>query len=75
MSDLYPDADPEEFVTVVSVGAMTLRSAVRRYIAARETALATGGVLMTMVAREVGKDPASFDVNDLEKLAEMERFR
>ncbi len=75
MADRFADADPEEFVTVVGVGPMTLRTAVKGYVAARENALGTGGVLLTMVAREVGKDPATFEPADLDALAEVDRFK
>lgn len=75
MADCYADANPEEFVTVVGVGPMTLRTAVKGYVAAREKAAGTAGVLLTVVAQEAGKEPASFDPNDLDGLAEMEGFR
>lgn len=75
MTDRYANAEPEEFVNVVGVGPMTLRSAVRGYMAAREKAQGTRGVLLTMVAREAGKEPATFEPADMDELAELDRFR
>lgn len=71
MADDYPDAHPEEFVVVVGLGPMTLRTAVRMWAEASKVP----GVRLTMVAREGSKDPSSFEPADLDRLADMERFR
>ena len=71
MTDRYADAEPEEFVVVVGLGPMTLRSAVRMWVEASKVP----GMRLSMVAREAGKEPASFRPGDLDRLAEMERFR
>ena len=70
MTDRYADADPEEFVVVVGLGPMTLQTAVRMWAAASKVP----GVLIAPVAREASKDPATFKADDLDRLAEMERF-
>ena len=71
MPDAYADADPEEGVTVTGVGPMTLRRAVRKYVDWREH----HGLPLVVVYREAGKQPSMFDMGDLSRLAEMERFR
>ena len=71
MTDRYADADPEETVTVTGVGSMTLRRAVRKYEDWREH----HGLGLVLVYRDVGKDPSFFDIADLSRLAEMDRFR
>ena len=71
MKDEYRDADPEEFVVVVGLGPMTLRTAVRMWVEASKVP----GTRLTMVAREAGKEPASFEPSDLDRLADMERFQ
>ena len=71
MADRYADADPEETVTVTGVGPMTLRRAVRKYDDWREH----HGLPLVIVYREGGKEPSMFDMSDLGRLAEMERFR
>ena len=70
MANDFPDADPEEFVVVVGLGPMTLQTAVRMWAAASKVP----GALIAPVAREAGKDPATFEADDLDRLAEMERF-
>ena len=70
MGGRYADADPEEFVVVVGLGPMTLQTAVRMWAAASKVP----GALIAPVAREAGKDPATFEADDLDRLAEMERF-
>ena len=71
MADRYADADPEETVTVTGVGAMTLRRAVHKRVDWREH----HGLTLVLIYRGAGKDPASFDAGDLDRLAELERFR
>ena len=75
MPDRYADADPDEIVTVLGLGSMSLRNAVRRCAPRKEEERGTAGVLLPLVARRVGKRPNAYDVNDFHKLAEMERFR
>lgn len=70
MASDYPDANPEEFVVVVGLGPMTLRTAVRMWVEASKVP----GMRLPMVAREAGKSPASFGPGDLYTLAGMERF-
>ena len=74
MFDPYADADPEELVTLGGQ-AMSLRTAVRRYVKAREETLGTTHVIAGIVARGVGKEPGSFLPADMDRLAELERFR
>ena len=50
---------------------MTLRQAVRMYVKASQTP----GYRALLVLRDSGKVPPSFKAADLDKLAEMERFR
>ncbi len=71
MGDRYADADPEEFVEVVGLGLIKLQTAVRMWAAASKVP----GAHIAPVAREVGKDPATFEPEDLARLAKMERFR
>ena len=71
MADPYADADPDEAVTVTGVGPMTLRRAVHKYEDWREH----HGLGMVLVYRESGKEPSMFEMVDLSRLAEMERFR
>ena len=71
MADPYADADPDEAVTVTGVGPMTLRRAVRKYEDWREH----HGLGLVLVYREAGKEPSLFNMADLSRLAEMERFR
>ena len=71
MTDTYQDADPEETVTVTGVGSMTLRRAVRKCDDWREH----HGLGLVLVYREAGKEPSSFDMADLSRLAEIERFK
>lgn len=74
MADRYADADPDE---TVSVGgqAMSLRTAVRRWIKAREETRGTPNIITGITPREAGREPGSFLPEDMDKLAEMERFR
>lgn len=67
----FDDLDPEEMVTVIGLGRISLRTAVRKYIEASRNP----GVLVTVILREAGEQPATFDVNDLDRMAQMERFR
>ena len=71
MAETYADADPEEAVTVTGVCPMTLRRAVRKYEDWREH----HGLPLVLVYREAGKEPAMFDMADLGRLADLERFR
>ena len=71
MADTYADADPEEPVNVTGVGPMRLRRAVRKCEDWREH----HGLKMALVYREEGKQPALFDMGDLGRLAELERFQ
>ena len=71
MTNIYDDADPEETVTVTGVGPMTLRRAVHKYDDWREH----HGLGLVLVYREAGKEPSFFDMADLSRLAEMDRFR
>lgn len=71
MTDTYQDADPEETVTVTGVGSMTLQRAVRKCVDWREH----HGLGLLLVYREAGKEPSSFDMEDLSRLAEMERLK
>ncbi len=50
---------------------MSLRNAVLRYVEASETP----GVRTTVILREAGMEPATFDVNDLDRMADMDWFR
>ena len=70
MTDRYADADPDEGVNLGSQP-MTLRTAVRRHREASRTPGARGSTAF----RETGKYPAAFGPDDLDRLAEMERFR
>ena len=70
MIDRCTDAEPDEIVNMGSQ-AMSLRTAVRRWIEVCDTP----GIRFPLITREVGKEPASFGPGDLDKLAEMERFR
>lgn len=70
MVEVYPDADPDETVTVTGVGHMTLREAIRKYDHCCEQ---HGPALI--VYREIGKAPSMFDMIDLGRLAQMNRFR
>ena len=71
VAETYADADPEEAVTVTGVGPMTLRRAVRKCDDWREH----HGLKLVLVYREAGKDPTMYDMADLGRMAEMERFR
>ena len=71
MTDRYASADPEENVTVEGVGSMTLRRAVRKCDDWREH----HGLGLALVYREAGKEPSTFDMTDLSRLAEMKRFK
>lgn len=71
MADDYADADPDEAVTVTGVGPMTLRRAVRKCEDWREH----HGLKLAVVYRQGGKAPSMFDMADLGRLAEIERFR
>ncbi len=71
MSDHYSDADPDENVTVEGVGHMPLRRAVHKADDWRDH----HGLGLVLVYREAGKEPAFFDMADLSRLAEMERFK
>lgn len=70
MTDRYDDAEPNEMINMGSQ-AMSLRTAIRRWTEARKVR----GHRAPLVTRETGKDPASFGPDDLDRLAEMERFR
>ena len=74
MTDRYADADPDEIVTV-GAQAMSLRTAVRRWVKAREETQGTSLVITGITPREVGKQPGSFLPDDMDRLAEMDRFR
>ncbi|MCW6508697.1 hypothetical protein [Lichenifustis flavocetrariae] len=69
MTDTYEDAEPDETVFVSGVGNMSLRSAVRRYLEAREH-----GLLVSLF-RDAGKMPSVFDAVDVERLSKLKRFR
>lgn len=71
MADRYADAEPDETVTVTGVGPMTLRRAVRKCDDWREH----HGLSLVLVYRGAGKEPPTFDMGDLDRLSEMERFR
>ena len=71
MAEPYADADADEPVTVTGVGPMTLRRAVRKHDDWREH----HGLGLVLVYREAGKEPSLFNMADLSRLAEMERFR
>ena len=71
MTDRYADADPEETVTVEGVGHMTLRRAVHKADDWREH----HGLSLVHVYRGWAKQPPTFDMADLSRLAEMERFK
>ncbi len=71
MTNTYDEADPEEAVTVEGVGHMTLRRAVHKFDDWREH----HGLGLVLVYREAGKEPPTFDMADLSRLAEMERFQ
>ena len=71
VADRYADADPEEMVTVEGVGAVTLRRAVHKYGDWSEH----HGLGLVLVYRNDGKEPPTFDMADLEKLAKLDRFR
>ena len=71
MADRYADAEPDETVTVTGVGSMTLRRAVRKCDDWRDH----HGLGLVLVYRDAGKEPPVFDMADLSRLAEMDRFR
>lgn len=71
MGEAYADADPDEAVTVTGVGPMTLRRAVHKFDDWREH----HGLPLAIVYRDIGKEPTIFDMGDLGRLAEMERFK
>ena len=71
MADRYADAEPDETVTVTGVGPMTLRRAVRKCDDWREH----HGLPLVLVCREAGKEPSTFDTGDLNRLAELDRFK
>lgn len=71
LSKTYQDADPEEAVSLVGLGPMTLRTAVQLHIKASETP----GIRVTLIEREAGKTPASFDESDLDNLSELDQYR
>ena len=71
MANLYADVDPDEGVMVTGVGPMTLRRAVRKHDDWREN----HGLALLSIFRGAAKEPTVFDVVDLSRLAEMERFR
>ncbi len=71
VTDRHADADPEEGVMVTGVGPMTLRRAVRKRTDWREH----HGLSLVSVFRGADKEPSAFDLTDLDRLAEMERFR
>ena len=71
MADRYADAEPDEAVTVTGVGPMTLRRAVRKHDDWREH----HGLPRGLVYREAGKEPPTFDMGDLSRLSEVDRFR
>ena len=70
MTDRYADADPEETVMVEGVGHMTLRRAVHKCDDWREH----HGLGLVLVYRDAGKEPPTFDMADLSRLAGMNRF-
>lgn len=69
--DRYADADPNEAVMVTGVGPMILYRAVRKRVDWREH----HGLDLVSVFRGADKQPSVFDMGDLGRLAEMERFR
>jgi hypothetical protein len=71
MGDRNANADPEEFIVVVGLGPITLHTAVRMWAAASRVP----GAFIAPVAREAGKELATFEAAELNRLAEMERFR
>lgn len=71
MVDRYADAEPDETVTVTDVGPMTLGRAVRKHGDWRDH----HGLGLVLVYRDPGKQPPTFDMADLGRLAEMDRFR
>lgn len=71
MAEPYADADPDETVTVTGVGPMALRRAVRKYLSWRED----HGLEAVVVFRKAGKEPPEFDIADLSRLADLERFK
>ncbi len=71
MTATYHDADPEEVVTVTGVGSMTLRRAVHKFDDWREH----HGLGLVLVYRGWAKQPPTFDMADLSRLAELERFK
>jgi hypothetical protein len=71
MADRYADADPDEAVTVTGVGPTTLGRAVRKHVSWREE----HGLTLVIVYRAPGKVPATFDAADLDRLAELDRFK
>lgn len=71
MAEIYPDADPDEAVIVTGVGPTTLRRAVRKCGDWRDH----HGLQLASVYRQPGKAPATFDMADLGRLAETDRFR
>ena len=71
MTDRYADADPDETVTVTDIGSMTLRRAVHKCEDWREH----HGLKLALIYREGEKKPPTFDMADLGRMAEMERFR
>ena len=70
-ADRYSDADPNEAVMVTGVGPMILHRAVRKRVDWREH----HGLGLVNVFRGADKQPSVFDMVDLGRLAEMERFR
>ncbi|WP_237483008.1 hypothetical protein [Lichenibacterium dinghuense] len=70
-TDRYADADPNEAVIVTGVGPMILHRAVRKRVDWREH----HGLGLVNVFRGADKQPSVFDMVDLGRLADMERFR
>lgn len=70
-ADRYADADPNEAVMVTGVGPMILHRAVRKRVDWREH----HGLNLVSVFRGADKQPSVFDMVDLGRLAELERFR
>jgi hypothetical protein len=62
--------DPDELVTWLGFGDMTLREAVIEF--RERSPQKRAGVILH---RERGKEPASFDAKDLEELAQLPEFQ
>lgn len=68
-ADAYDDAETDETVFVSGQGNLSLLAAVRRFVRAREADQAV------TLFRGLGKQPATFDAVDIERLARLKRFK